>query len=205
MKSVVDKRPDEISYQNAARCPTKKLSPFTTVSVRLGGLPGPSNESTGMKQPAPRWREVYPQLSEGSPGLVAAITNRVEAQVAHLSLMYAPLDVSRMVCQKLQRQPVPYGTTVKTARGPFSDIPSAIRQSMISWWNYAGVPRHDTDGDSELPCSEPPRERNRPGSKGHRRSRACNQAQVFGNGRRPTNRCDRGEEIKGSSFRSFTL
>ena len=36
------------------------------------------------------WREVYPQLSEGSPGLVAAITNRVEAQVAHLSLDVRP-------------------------------------------------------------------------------------------------------------------
>jgi Protein of unknown function (DUF3987) len=43
------------------------------------------------------WFEIYPQLSEGSPGLVGAITNRGEAQVVRLSLLYALLDKSKRV------------------------------------------------------------------------------------------------------------
>ncbi len=40
------------------------------------------------------WRDVYPELSEGKPGLVGAMTARAEAQVVRLSLLYALLDQS---------------------------------------------------------------------------------------------------------------
>jgi hypothetical protein len=40
------------------------------------------------------WREVYPVLSEGEPGMVGAILNRAEAQVLRLSTLYAVLDGS---------------------------------------------------------------------------------------------------------------
>jgi hypothetical protein len=40
------------------------------------------------------WREVYPALSEGEPGMVGAILNRAEAQVLRLSTLYAVLDCS---------------------------------------------------------------------------------------------------------------
>jgi hypothetical protein len=53
------------------------------------------------------WREVYLQLSEGSPGLVAAITNRAEAQVVHLSPMYALLDMSRMLRPETSKAAIP--------------------------------------------------------------------------------------------------
>jgi hypothetical protein len=38
------------------------------------------------------WRNVYPALSEGEPGLLGAIIGRAEAQVIRLALIYALLD-----------------------------------------------------------------------------------------------------------------
>lgn len=38
------------------------------------------------------WADVYPDLSEGRPGLFGAVTARAEAQVLRLSLLYALLD-----------------------------------------------------------------------------------------------------------------
>lgn len=38
------------------------------------------------------WRERYPRLSDGRPGLLGAVTSRAEAQVVRLSLLYALLD-----------------------------------------------------------------------------------------------------------------
>jgi hypothetical protein len=38
------------------------------------------------------WRAVYPELSEGLPGLFGAVISRAEAQVVRLSLLYALLD-----------------------------------------------------------------------------------------------------------------
>ncbi len=38
------------------------------------------------------WREVYPNLSSGSGGLLGTLTSRAEAQVTRLSLLYAMLD-----------------------------------------------------------------------------------------------------------------
>ncbi len=38
------------------------------------------------------WHEVYPELSEGKPGLLGAVVGRAEAQVTRLALLYALLD-----------------------------------------------------------------------------------------------------------------
>lgn len=43
------------------------------------------------------WKEVYPDLSEGRPGLLGAATNRAEAQVLRLSALYAALDGSELI------------------------------------------------------------------------------------------------------------
>ena len=43
------------------------------------------------------WRIVYPELSEGKPGLLGAITARAEAQVLRLSCIYALLDCSTTI------------------------------------------------------------------------------------------------------------
>ncbi len=43
------------------------------------------------------WAEVYPELSEGRPGLLGAVTARAEAQVLRLSVIYAVLDGDREI------------------------------------------------------------------------------------------------------------
>src|SRR5262249_31105055 len=43
------------------------------------------------------WHAVYPQLSEGKPGMAGAITGRGEAQVLRLSAIYALLDKSALI------------------------------------------------------------------------------------------------------------
>ena len=43
------------------------------------------------------WHAVYPDLSEGKPGLFGAVTSRAEAQVMRLACLYAVLDKSEEV------------------------------------------------------------------------------------------------------------
>jgi hypothetical protein len=43
------------------------------------------------------WREVYPALSAGHPGLLGALTGRAEAQVVRLSMVYALLSSSFVI------------------------------------------------------------------------------------------------------------
>lgn len=43
------------------------------------------------------WRDVYPELSEGKPGLLGSVTSRAEAQVMRLACIYALLDCSAVV------------------------------------------------------------------------------------------------------------
>ena len=43
------------------------------------------------------WAEVYPQLSEGRPGLAGAMTGRSEAQTMRLACLYALLDRSHVI------------------------------------------------------------------------------------------------------------
>jgi 5S rRNA maturation endonuclease (ribonuclease M5) len=43
------------------------------------------------------WREVYEDLSAGGPGLLGSATNRAEAQVLRLSVLYAILDRSETI------------------------------------------------------------------------------------------------------------
>ena len=43
------------------------------------------------------WHDVYPKLSEGSPGLVGAMTARAEAQVMRIAAIYALLDRSEVI------------------------------------------------------------------------------------------------------------
>jgi len=44
-----------------------------------------------------RWRDIYPELSDGLPGLAGALTGRAEAQVLRLALTYALLDLSETI------------------------------------------------------------------------------------------------------------
>lgn len=55
------------------------------------------NEITRDPDARALWREVYPELSAGRPGLLGAMTSRAEAHVMRLSAVYALLDGSSMV------------------------------------------------------------------------------------------------------------
>lgn len=43
------------------------------------------------------WEKVYPNLSDGRPGMLGAVTSRAEAQVMRLSMLYALLDSSSLI------------------------------------------------------------------------------------------------------------
>jgi DNA replicative helicase MCM subunit Mcm2 (Cdc46/Mcm family) len=43
------------------------------------------------------WINIYPELSEGQPGLIGAVLSRAEAQVMRLALTYALMDCSRVI------------------------------------------------------------------------------------------------------------
>jgi hypothetical protein len=45
----------------------------------------------------PLWASIYPELSEGKPGIIGAITARAEAQVTRLACIYALLDCSKII------------------------------------------------------------------------------------------------------------
>jgi uncharacterized protein DUF3987 len=49
------------------------------------------------EEAAELWREVYPQLSQGNPGMLGVLTSRAEAQTMRLACMYALLDCSLVI------------------------------------------------------------------------------------------------------------
>ena len=56
-----------------------------------------TDELLRTEKAAKLWREIYPELSAGSPGLLGAVTSRAEAQVMRLASIYALLDSSNMI------------------------------------------------------------------------------------------------------------
>ena len=68
---------------------------FTSLTDRLRDIVRCAREAGELKrdEKARRvWAEVYPELSEGKPGMLGCVISRAEAQVLRLSLMYALLD-----------------------------------------------------------------------------------------------------------------
>ena len=80
--------------------PSPKPIPEATLSALLSRLEAARQFATGMgemerdAEAEILWCQVYPQLSEGRPGLLGAITARAEAQTMRLALVYALLDCS---------------------------------------------------------------------------------------------------------------
>jgi hypothetical protein len=44
------------------------------------------------------WQQMYEELTQDRPGLLGAVTNRAEAQVLRLSLIYALLSMAAKSC-----------------------------------------------------------------------------------------------------------
>lgn len=61
------------------------------VALRLGDASA-RGRVTMTADAAALWEHVYPDLSEGAPGLVGAITGRAEAHVVRVAMIYALLD-----------------------------------------------------------------------------------------------------------------
>lgn len=85
-----------------ARVTRARVLPFggdrpdlTGIATRLGKVIAKRHAERviGWSKPAADiWIEVYPELSEGRPGLIGAVTSRAEAQTLRLALTYALLD-----------------------------------------------------------------------------------------------------------------
>ena len=63
-------------------------------AVEFGKTVGEMGKDSGAKK---IWDGVYPDLSEGKPGLFGAVTSRAEAQVMRIACIYALLDESKMI------------------------------------------------------------------------------------------------------------
>ncbi len=69
------------------------------------------------------WERVYPELSEGRPGLVGAITARAEAQVIRLATLYALIDgTDTMTREHLRAGAALWTYAEHSARCIFGDI-----------------------------------------------------------------------------------
>lgn len=63
-------------------------------AVEFGKTVGEMGKDSGAKK---IWNGVYPDLSEGKPGLFGAVTSRAEAQVMRIACIYAILDKSKTI------------------------------------------------------------------------------------------------------------
>jgi Protein of unknown function (DUF3987) len=69
------------------------------------------------------WRDIYPTLSEGLPGLLGAITDRAEAQTIRLALVYALLDQAHQIdVHHIKAALALWNFCVASARHIFGDL-----------------------------------------------------------------------------------
>lgn len=87
------------------------------------------------------WAEMYPELSEGRPGLFGAATSRADAQVLRLSVIYALLDGSPVVRREhLEAATEVWRYCVDSARYIFGDAPSdPITEKLVPALRAAGA------------------------------------------------------------------
>ena len=69
------------------------------------------------------WAKVYPELSEGKPGLLGAVTSRAEAQVMRLACIYAILDESKLIGKEHLLAALSLWDYSEASAGIFSEMP----------------------------------------------------------------------------------
>ncbi len=72
----------------------RRITERLTRAVSFGREVGEIKRDEGASE---IWKQVYPDLSEGKPGLWGAVTSRAEAQVMRLASLYAILDESSLI------------------------------------------------------------------------------------------------------------
>jgi hypothetical protein len=77
--------------------PEEILFPLIEALRDAVGFARKTGEIRRDKDAAAIWEAVYPQLSEGKPGLMGAVISRAEAQVMRLACIYSLLDKSELV------------------------------------------------------------------------------------------------------------
>ena len=91
------------------------------------------------------WHLIYPELSEGKPGLFGAVTSRAEAQVMRLACVYALLDCSKEIRSVHLRAAVAVWTYCEeSAKYIFGDAlgyPLADALHRLLGKNPQGMPR----------------------------------------------------------------
>jgi hypothetical protein len=91
-----------------------------------------AGEMTRNKAARNLWQVVYPNLSEGKPGLLGAITARAEAQVLRLSALYTLLDCSTEIGVEHQRAALAlWNYSDRSARWIFSTATGDNRADRI--------------------------------------------------------------------------
>lgn len=75
----------------------KNLAPLVQRLRKALDFARQAGELTWDKEARAEWHRVYPDLSEGKPGLLGAMTARAEAQVVRLACIYACLDRSLVI------------------------------------------------------------------------------------------------------------
>jgi Protein of unknown function (DUF3987) len=90
---------------------------------------------------AQRWKEIYPKLSEGLPGLLGAITDRGEAQTIRLALLYALLDrASQIDVMHLDAASALWSFCLDSARYIFGDlVGDPVADSILRALRAAGT------------------------------------------------------------------
>jgi Protein of unknown function (DUF3987) len=82
---------------NPTGIPEETLSPLIEQLRDSTDFARKTGEIKRDKGAATIWEAVYPQLSEGKPGLMGAVISRAEAQVMRLACIYSLLDKSELV------------------------------------------------------------------------------------------------------------
>jgi len=77
--------------------PTELLDPLTSRLDRAITFARTVGEIERTPEAEVMWAEVYPELSDGKPGMVGAITSRAEAQVMRIACLYGLLDQCQLV------------------------------------------------------------------------------------------------------------
>lgn len=73
------------------------LEPFITALQRALAFARQGYAMTWAPETRPLWASVYPELSEGKPGLIGALAARSEAQALRLAVTYALMDMSTTI------------------------------------------------------------------------------------------------------------
>ncbi len=76
------------------------------------------------------WHAVYPELSEGLPGLLGAVTSRAKAQVIRLALLYALLDQSSIIQPTHLKARLAVWEYAEAQHATYSGLPLAIELLM---------------------------------------------------------------------------